>query len=309
MATKTLALNTTQPKKRQRKTPWLTIILLLLPGTVIYVLFLVWPVLQSAYYSLYKWNGLGPIVDFIGIQNYVRALSHKVFQVSLWHTLQIVVLSLIVQLPLAIMLAIMVGRGLPGRSIFRTIFFLPYVFSEVITAILFNTIYSPQGGLFNALARVFVPTAEPIAVLANPQTALFAVFAVVTWKYFGLHMILYMAGLQQVPKDVEEAARVEGASEAQVLRHITLPLLAPTIRLTIYLSVLGSLNQFVLAWILTEGGPANSSELAATYVFKYGIQRMNLSYGSSVALILFAICLVFSLGYQRAVMRQDYTTR
>jgi raffinose/stachyose/melibiose transport system permease protein len=122
---------------------------------------------------------------------------------------------------------------------------------------------------------------------------------VLTWKYFGFHMILYMAGLQSIPKDLEDAARVDGASEFQTLSRVTLPLLGSTIRLSVFLSVLGSFQQFVIVWILTEGGPVNSSELMATYLYKYGIQRFNLGYGSAVAVMLFAVTLTFSLGYQR----------
>ncbi|MCC6802364.1 MAG: sugar ABC transporter permease, partial [Anaerolineae bacterium] len=120
------------------------------------------------------------------------------------------------------------------------------------------------------------------------------------------HMILYMAGLQSIPADLEDAARVDGATERNVLRHITLPLLGSTIRLTVFLSVLGSFQQFVLVWVMTEGGPVNASELIATYLYKYGIQRFNLGYGSAVAIVLFCITLVFSIGYQRIIMRQDF---
>src|SRR5690606_38870421 len=137
-------------------------------------------------------------------------------------------------------------------------------------------------------------------------TVIFVLFAVLTWKYFGFHMILYMAGLQGIPKDLEEAARVDGANALEVLRFVTLPLLGSTIRLTIFLSVLGAFQQFVLAWVLTnQGGPANSSQLIATYLYKYGIQLTELGYGSAVAVVLFCITFTSSRGYQRVVMRQD----
>jgi raffinose/stachyose/melibiose transport system permease protein len=136
---------------------------------------------------------------------------------------------------------------------------------------------------------------------------LFGIFAVITWKYFGFHMILYMAGLQNISKDLEDAARVDGANEAQVLRNITLPLLGSTLRLTVFLSVLGSFQQFVIIQIMTLGGPVNASEVIGTYLFKYGIQRFNLGYGSAVAVVLFAITLVFSIGYQRIILRRDYS--
>jgi raffinose/stachyose/melibiose transport system permease protein len=129
---------------------------------------------------------------------------------------------------------------------------------------------------------------------------------VLIWKYFGFYMILYMAAVQGVSKDLEEAGRIDGASEWDVLRLITLPLIGPTIRLTIYLSILGAVQQFVIVWVMTTGGPTNSSDLMSTYLFKYGIQRFKLGYGSAVAVVLFGITFIFSLLYQRFVMNRDY---
>jgi raffinose/stachyose/melibiose transport system permease protein len=216
-------------------------------------------------------------------------------------------LSLGVQLPLALGLALMVGRGkLHGRKLFRTFLFIPFVFSEIITAIIWRYVLHPDEGLLNTALGTLIPGFENFGLLADRNTVLLGIFAVLTWKYFGFHMILYMAGLQAIPTDLEDAARVDGASEAEMLRYVTLPLLGSTIRLSIFLSVLGSFQQFVIVWILTEGGPVNASELIATYLFKFGIQRFNLGYGSAVAVVLFTITLLFSLGYQRMIMRRDY---
>jgi len=285
----------------------LTVGLFIIPGALVYTLFLIIPIIQAAYYSLYDWNGLGPLNNFYGFGNYERAFGHEVFQSSVLNSLVITSLSLLIQLPLAMSLALMVGRKLPGRAIFRSIFFMPYVFSEIITAIIWTFVYYPGGGMLNTLLGSIFPSYVPQGWLANRDIALLAVFFVITWKYFGLHMILYMAGLQSINGEIEEAARIDGANELQVLRYITLPMLAPTIRLTVYLSVLGSLNQFVLIWILTTGGPANATQVMATYMYRFGIKSFNLGFGSAVAVIIFVISLIFSIGYQRAVMRRDYT--
>jgi raffinose/stachyose/melibiose transport system permease protein len=284
----------------------LTIGLFILPGAVIYTVFLIMPIIQAGHYSLYDWNGLGPLVEFIGFGNYTRAFEHNIFQNAVVNSLIITALSLMIQLPLAIVLALMAGRKLPGRFLFRSIFFMPYIFSEIITAIIWSFVYNPGGGLLNTVLATIIPDYTPIGWLANRDVALLAIFFVITWKYFGLHMILYMAGLQSINSEIEEAARIDGASEFGVLRYITLPLLGPTIRLTIYLSVLGSLNQFVLIWILTTGGPANATQVMASYMYRFGIKSFNLGYGSAIAVIIFGISLLFSLGYQRAIMNRDY---
>jgi raffinose/stachyose/melibiose transport system permease protein len=135
---------------------------------------------------------------------------------------------------------------------------------------------------------------------------LFALFVVITWKYIGFHIILYMAGLQGIPKEYEEAAQLDGASSLRVTRDITLPLLGPTIRLSIFLSALGSLQFFDLIWIMTTGGPVNASHTMATYMYDFGFRRFQLGYGAAVSLIIFTICFGFALLYQRFVMSRDY---
>jgi raffinose/stachyose/melibiose transport system permease protein len=151
-----------------------------------------------------------------------------------------------------------------------------------------------------------MPGAKPTAWLADPDTVLYALFAVITWKYFGYHMILYLAGLQNIPAELEEAAQIDGCGRWQTVRYITIPLLGSTIRLTIYLAVLGSLQIFDLVWIMTTGGPVGASHTMATYLYHHGFQRFQLGYGSAIAAIMFLICFGFSLVYQRAVMRRDF---
>ncbi len=294
---------------RQRR-EWgkaLMIALFTLPGMIIFLLFVLMPIAQSVYFSLYNWQGFGPLTKYVGLGNYQQLLKQPIFQGALEHSFAIMGLSLIVQLPLALALALLLGRGnLYGKRFFRAILFIPYVFSEVITGIIWRYVLAIGNGLANMVLGTVVPGFQPIDWLGNRSIVLYSYFIVLTWKYFGFHMILYMAGLQSIPGDLEDAARVDGANEWQVLRYMTLPLLGSTIRLTIFLSVVGSFQQFVLVWVLTQGGPVNASELIATYMYKYGIQRYLLGYGSAIAVVLFVITLVFSIGYQRILMRQDF---
>lgn len=285
----------------------LLVTLFTVPGMVLFILFVLVPIGQSAVFSLYRWDGYGPPTDYVGLGNFTQLFNHSIFQMSIQHSFAIMGLSLSIQLPLALGLALLVGRGsLRGKRIFRAILFIPYVFSEVITGIIWRYVLTPGNGMVNVVLGTFIPNFHPVPWLGDRSIVLLAYFAVLTWKYFGFHMILYMAGLQAIPPDLEDAARVDGATEFQVLRNVTLPLLGSTIRLTVFLSVLGSFQQFVLVWVLTQGGPVNASELIATYLYKYGIQRTMYGYGSAVAVILFAITLIFSLGYQRIVMRRDF---
>jgi raffinose/stachyose/melibiose transport system permease protein len=293
-------------ERRNAVNKWLTIGFFLLPGMAVFLFFVIIPIAQSAYYSLFRWDGFGPITDemFRGFENYQNLLEDRIFWMAVQHSLFLVFGSLLIQLPIALGLALLVGRGeLPGRRQLRVILFVPYVFSEVITALLWLYVLNPNG-MFNTLLAT-IPGAEPIGWLSNRDLVMGSIFLVLTWKYFGFHMILYMAGLQGIPKDLEEAARIDGATERQVLRFVTLPLLATTIRLTIFLAVLGAFQQFVVVAVLTQGGPVNASETMATYLNKYGIKTLKLGYGSAIAVTLFASTLAFSLTYQRLFMRQE----
>lgn len=307
---KPIAGNHTVEQDYQQQTirKYISVLIFLVPGMVFFIYFLLLPVSNSLYYSQFNWDGLGPPVKYIGLKNYDFLLNQGAFQQAIQNSLMIVALSLAIQLPLALCLALLVGRGkLPGRSIFRTILFIPYVFSEIVTAYIWNYVYHPRDGLANFTLHLFLPNADNILWLADKDIALYAVFLVITWKFFGLHMILYMAALQGVPADLEDAARIDGAHESQVLRWITLPMIGSTIRLTIYLSVLGSFQQFVLIWVLTEGGPANATHVFATYLYKFGIISWKLGLGSAIAVMLFIVTFTFSLIYQWLVLRRDYS--
>jgi raffinose/stachyose/melibiose transport system permease protein len=286
----------------------LIVALFLAPALILFLLFVVYPIFRSIYFSMYDWNGLGPAVDFVGLDNFKTILIDKVFIKALWNVLLIIVFSLGLQLPLALGLAVLVGRDLPGRAIFRTIFFLPYVLSEVNAAIMWMLLYNPdpERGFINAILVLFGD--KPVAWLGNTSIVLLAVFVALTWKYFGYHMLLYLTGLQSIPLDIEEAARIDGANSFQNFFYITLPLLGSTIRTSVYLSVLGSIQQFILVWIMTKGGPVNASETLATYMYRFGFVRFQLGYGSAVAIYMFLFCLIFSLIYRRLTRQPDYLT-
>ena len=286
----------------------MVIFLFLLPAIVLFLLFVIYPILQSIYYSLFNWKGFGPAVDFVGLENFKNILEDRVFMIALRNGFLIIALSLFAQLPLSLSLAVLVGRDLPGRVIFRTIFFLPYVLSEVIAALMWLFILNPDPdrGFVNAVIVFFGGQSQ--AWLGNTDLVLLSIFAALTWKYFGYHMLLFMTGLQNIPTEIEEAGRIDGANSIQNFFYITLPLLGSTIRTSVYLSVLGSIQQFILVWIMTKGGPVNASETMATYMYRFGFVRFQLGYGSAVAIYMFLLCLVFSLIYQRLTRQPDYLT-
>jgi len=293
-------------KTRNLSKDRIKVYLFLIPAAALILIFLVVPIFMCGYYSLFDWNGMGPAENFTGFENIKNILTNKIFLKVVGNSFTIVAFSLFIQLPVALFLAIIFGRGLRGRAFFRTIFFLPYVFSEAITAVIWLILYNPNPsrGFINAVFQVF--GLETQAWLGNTSLVLFSIFVVLTWKYIGFHMLLYITGLQSISKDVEEAALIDGVNRRQMLTYITIPLLAGTIRTSVYLSVLGSLQVFAIVWIMTKGGPVNASDVLSTYMYRFSFVRFQLGYGAGVAIVMLVIALIFSITYMSFLRRTEY---
>jgi raffinose/stachyose/melibiose transport system permease protein len=282
----------------------LSIVLFTLPALVLFVGLVLLPMLLGVYTSLFKWNGFGGMpTHFVGLDNFVRLLDDEVFIGDLKRGLVLVLLSVLVQLPVALGLALLLNQRLRLRGLYRLIFFAPYVLSEVITAILFTMVLSPNGGLVNEIFAVFGVPGQ--TWLSDPDTVLVALFFVTSWKYFGFHMSLYLAGRQEIPLELTEAASMDGASSWEIFRSITLPLLGPTIRISVFLSIIGAIQLFDIVWVLTGGGPIHASETMAVTMFQNGFRRYEVGYASAISVTIFFISLVFALVYQRFVLRRD----
>jgi raffinose/stachyose/melibiose transport system permease protein len=275
-----------------------------MPALILYAVFVLLPIGQAAFYSLFQWNGLKPLTDFIGLANYQRALSDPVFLGAISHNFFIILLSLAIQIPFALGLALLLNRDFPGRAVLRLLFFAPYVIAEVIAGIVFKLMLTPDGLVDQTLEAAGLGSLTQLW-LADPEIVMYTMFFIISWKYFGFHMIIMLAGLQEIPREVEEAALVDGASRNQSVRHITIPLLGPTIRVSVFLSIIGALQLFDLVWATTKGGPINASNTMATYMIDWGLRRSQLGYGSATAVILFILAFIVALLYQRFVMRRD----
>ena len=300
---------TTSPASRdrsRRRLRW-QIVLFVGPALVVYVGVVIVPVFLAAFYSFFKWNGIEALNNFVGIDNYTRALTDPVFLGAIGHNFTIVILSLVIQGPIALAVALLLNRKMRGRSIFRVLVFLPYVLSEVITGVAWYQILQPNGALDGLMKALGLQHAEQLW-LADPKVVLWTMFAIISWKYVGFAIILFLAGLQGVPEELQEAAQIDGASWWQTQRSITIPLLGPTIRIWGFLSIIGSLQLFDLVWVTTGGGPAEASDTMATYMYNYGFERNHFGYGSAVAVILFIISFVIAVLYQRFILRRDADT-
>ena len=275
----------------RRWTPWL----FLAPALAAYALFVVAPVAESFRLSLYRWPSAFAEPRFVGLGNFARLARDPVFWSALWHNALLVGMSLAVQLPLAILLAVLLSYPLRGRWLFRTVYFAPMVIPTVAIATLWSYIYLPERGLLDQLIRLFD---EGFAGewLSSGQTALLCVFVAICWRHTGFHLVLFMAGIASIPEELYEAARMDGASEFQAFRHVTLPMLGPTAAVSATLSVIGSLKYFDLVYMMAEGAPERAREVLATYVFRLAFAggQGRYGYGSAVAVALFAVAFAVS---------------
>lgn len=298
---------TSSPARRRRVLVNLvTIALFLLPALVLFGLLVLAPILVAAYTSLFDWNGYGGMpTDFVGLDNFTKLFGNPVFFGDLRNAGLIIGLSLVVQLPMALGIALLLNQRIRGRAFFRLLFFAPYVLSEVIAGVLFTMIFAPDTGLADQVMKVLGLADLGITWLADPSIVVYVLFFVMTWKYFGFHMILYLAGRQNIPNELIEAAAIDGGSEWKIFRYVTLPLLGPTIRISVFLSVIGTIQLFDLVWVLTEGGPLHASETLAVTMFDVGFVRHQVGYSGAISMVMFIISLLFAIGYQRFVMRRD----
>ena len=289
--------------------PWniservVTAIVFLLPALTLFTIFVILPMAEAASFSFYDWSGYGAVGDFVGFKNYERMFGHPVFAQAVFNNFLIIVVSIFVSLPIAFLLAVLVADRFPGVSIFRAVFFIPYILADVAAGLIWRFLYDGEYGLPQFLAGLF--GGEAPYLLADKSLAMYAVLVVVVWKYFGLHMIIYIAGLQSISKEVLEAARCDGASWWTTLTRIIVPLMGPTIRLTVFFSIIGSLQFFDLIMPLTGGGPQNSTQTLVSYLYNFGIVRLNIGFGSAVGVVLFMICVIFAFSYRRLLMAKE----
>ncbi|MFY9983728.1 MAG: sugar ABC transporter permease [Chthoniobacterales bacterium] len=280
-----------------------TLLLFLPPALVLFSMFVILPVGEASYFSFFNWNGYGHPNKWIDFVNYFRVLRDPVFLQSLGNNGLVILVSAFIQVPLALWVALLISDRSRSSIVFRAIFFVPYILADVVAGLIWRYLYDGDYGIVGTIFRWFGRDAPD--VLAETGWATAALLLVVVWKYFGFHMALFIAGRQNVPNDVLESARIDGASRWNITRFIVLPLMRPVIVLSLFFSLLGSLQLFDLIIALTGGGPLNSTHSAVSYLYTFGIRRMQVGFGSAVGVILFIICVLVMIFYKRIFMRES----
>ena len=284
------------------------IVVFLVPAVFFLLVFLLYPLVSSFQLSLLDWNGLGAGERFVGFDNWVRLAQDTLFWNAVRNNLALAFFSVLFQIPIALLLAVVLDEASKGSRILKILYFLPLLMSSVALGVVFKNIYDPNFGPINGFLSAIHLDGLVRDWLGDPRLALGSVIVVICWQNIPFYMVLFLAGLSSFPRELGEAARLDGATESTIFWRIKLPFLQGTIRTAITLAIVGSMRYFDLIFIMTDGGPEGSSELMATYMFRTVFSSFQLGYGSTVASAMFlivtlvaAVTLRFSRRYETEV--------
>lgn len=265
------------------------------PALIIYTIYVVYPIIATFYYSLFEWSGVQSDKSFIGFDNYKELIADSVFFKTIINNFLLVVASIFTQIPLGLIMALILFAPIRGIRLCKTVFFLPLLMSTVALGILWTFIYDPTIGTINHLLDVIGLSQWQHGWLGETDTAFLAVIAVICWQFAPFYMILLRAAMVGISEEIYDSAKMDGCNNWQKFWGITLPLIKPTLVTASVLSVIGSLKYFDLIYVMTEGGPFNSTELMATYMYKQAFSKFNMGYASTISFTMFAISFVVAL--------------
>jgi raffinose/stachyose/melibiose transport system permease protein len=292
------ALTDVRPTGPNDNRPWslarLAPAFFLAPAVVLLVVFLIYPLIESFRLSTLHWNGLGETGRYVGLANWVELASDGHFWRAARNNVLLALFSVLIQLPIAVVLAVVLDNAGKGSRLLKILYFLPLLMSSVALGVLFKNFYDPNLGPLNAVFGAIGLDSWQQDWLGDTRLALGSVIAVVCWQYVPFYMVLFMAGLASFPTELSEAAKLDGASELTIFWRLKLPHLQGTFRTAVVLSVIGALRYFDLIYVMTGGGPEGASELMATYMYKNVFSSFQLGYGSTVASAMFIVVILIA---------------
>ena len=284
------------PRARRKLKSYSVSYLFVLPALLLYLTFVLRPTVQVFVLSLYEWNGISAVREWVGLANFRKLLSDRIFWQAFQHNLVWMVVIIFFNVLVGLIAAALLSTRIKGRIIFRLGYFLPVVQASIVTAMIWRWIYNPDG-LLNAGLRAIGLGGLARGWLGDFTFALPALAVAAGWAGFGLSVVIFLAGMQGVDQTLYEAARIDGANSRQTFIHITIPSLRNVITIVVLLEMIGAFQTFDLIWATTQGGPVRATEMLATYMFKRGIQANEYGYGSAIAVVLCGIILLFSIVY------------
>lgn len=287
------AAGTGRPVNRLRRRSLLLGWSFILPNFLGFATLTLVPVIALFYLAFTDWNAFGT-ADWVGLENFRRLGGDQSFRTALWNTLYYTAFHIPLTLGIALGLAVVLNEKLRGVAFFRTAAFFPYVTSIVAVAVVWNMLFSPDAGPVNQFLKA-VGVSDPPGWTTSADWSMPAVIVVATWREMGYYMLLFLAGLQAIPRELYEAARMDGANAWQRFRHITIPGLRPTTFFVTVMLTIGSFKVFDLILVMTNGGPGQSTLVLSQYIYTKGFVENQLGYASAVSVVLFSICLAVTV--------------
>ena len=278
-----------------------------LPALIFYLGLIFIPIGFAIYYSMLDWNGRAGTEVFIGLDNYANLFgAQDFFPTALKNAAILGFLSVFVQIPIALLLAIVIARNTKGEGFFRSVYFIPVIISTTVLGQLWSKIYHADFGVINHLLTSLGLESWTRGWLADPSTALPALFFVMIWQYVGYHMLLLYSQIKTIPPSIYEAAMIDGASSVQTATKITIPLIMPMVKVCVTFALIGCLKTFDLVWVLTKGGPFHITEVPTTRMFDTIITQTRFGMGSAMAIFIMLICLVLTVLIMRFFKVEDH---
>ncbi|MFK7696683.1 carbohydrate ABC transporter permease [Paenibacillus sp. HJGM_3] len=276
----------------------------LTPALLLYVFFVIVPIFWSAYYGFFDWKGIGA-AKFIGLDNYKEVLQDSIFWGAFKNNMLVVAASVFGQVPIAMILALLLTRTSWFQRAVRASVFMPMVLSSVVVGIIWGYIYHPQIGILNFVLDTVGLDMLKKAWLSDPSVSMYALMVPIIWNYIGPYLIIFIAALQNISPEINDAALIDGVKPVRKLFTITLPMIWDTIKVVIVLCISGSLKAFDLIYVMTGGGPAHSTELLASYMYNSTFNVYRFGYGSAVSTAIIILSLILIAGSQ-FLMKRDY---
>lgn len=274
------------------------------PSLILFGGIIFYSIIMSFRYSLLDWNGFGEGI-FVGFSNYAKMFQDKVFLRSAINSLLLGFVTLVTQLPLALLLALLLTSGIKGEGFYRTVFFIPMTLSSVVIGQLWLKIYNPNYGVLNTLLGVLGLESLQRNWLGDVNTALFSAFVPIIWQNVGYHMLLLYTSINSISKDILEAAKLDGASGIKAARYITIPLVKPMLRTCAIFVVIGSLKAFDMIYVLTNGGPAHMTEVPSSLMFSSIFNLNKYGYGSAISIFIVVECIVMAVILQKVFLVKE----
>ena len=281
---------------------WRTVFLS--PPLIVFSIFVLIPLINSFYYSFTNWNGFNSEYDFVGLENYTRIASDNLFQNSIFNTVIWLISAILIPTILGL-LALLIDSQVRWSNFFKSIFYLPICLSAVVVGQIWIWIYQQEWGLLNIIINLFRENSFEYAWLSKPETSLYSVIIAWSWQQTALSMVIYLAGLTSIPKNLLEASQIEGANIFQRTFFIVIPLLIPATIIVVALSMINSLKGFDILYIMTQGGPFHSSDTLAMHMYNESFRKYRMGYGSAISVVLFFIAVTIIGIYFRQLKKLD----